>query len=360
MVWIDDHDVGRLEIAMDDALGMSGLEDLAHLPQAAGRPAGSMRPPLLARSRTAGHSLNVFHDDTRTFRIVERGIVEGDGVGMREARHQECFAGEAIAEARIGRDVVVHDLDHNLPVQTGIARQVNTLILFAQQAQWVSYRPMKTRPVMELYPQDKGLCGQSLLLKCRSYFCAVPDSGRGFLARVPGELPFASFGENPALFALLPACGQSRRMGRPKLTLPLGDRTVLEWVVAALRQAGIEHILVVSGPHTPGLAELAESAGAEVCRLNEPTPDMRQTIEQGLSWLEKKYQPGEEDFWLLVPPDHPTLEGRVIDQLLQRSRKQPQRLDGRPHFCGQARGHPTLIGWQHVAGIRRGIQRSRG
>src|SRR5205085_2342731 len=33
--------------------------------------------------------------------------------------------------------------------------------------------------------------------------------------------------------ALLPAAGHSRRMGRPKLLLPLGGRTVLDWTVAA-------------------------------------------------------------------------------------------------------------------------------
>ena len=35
-------------------------------------------------------------------------------------------------------------------------------------------------------------------------------------------------------FAVVPACGHSTRMGRPKLALPLGDRTVIERVVAAL------------------------------------------------------------------------------------------------------------------------------
>jgi CTP:molybdopterin cytidylyltransferase MocA len=63
-------------------------------------------------------------------------------------------------------------------------------------------------------------------------------------------------------FAVLLAGGQSKRMGRPKLVLPLGERTVLEHVLAALRQAAVEHILVVIGPHVAELGALAESAGA--------------------------------------------------------------------------------------------------
>ncbi len=41
------------------------------------------------------------------------------------------------------------------------------------------------------------------------------------------------------MFALIPAAGKSARMGRPKLTLPLGGRTVLEHVVTALRRGGV-------------------------------------------------------------------------------------------------------------------------
>ena len=40
-------------------------------------------------------------------------------------------------------------------------------------------------------------------------------------------------------FALIPAAGRSRRMGRPKLALPLAGRSVLEHVVGALQQAGV-------------------------------------------------------------------------------------------------------------------------
>lgn len=47
--------------------------------------------------------------------------------------------------------------------------------------------------------------------------------------------------------AIILAAGQSRRMGQPKLLLPWGDVTVLERVVSAFANAGIEDILVVTG-----------------------------------------------------------------------------------------------------------------
>ena len=153
-------------------------------------------------------------------------------------------------------------------------------------------------------------------------------------------------------FALIPAAGNSSRMGRPKLALPLGDRTVLACVIAALRQADVEPILVVVGPHVPELVPLAEAAGAAVLSLAKETPDMRTTVEHGLSWLEAHFHPRHEDTWLLVPADHPTLNPGVVGQLLRAHAANRHGSLVIPTFQGQ-RGHPALIGWEHVAGIRK-------
>jgi molybdenum cofactor cytidylyltransferase len=47
--------------------------------------------------------------------------------------------------------------------------------------------------------------------------------------------------------ALILAAGQSRRMGRPKMLLPWGDRTVIGQVVAVFLEAGVEEVAVVTG-----------------------------------------------------------------------------------------------------------------
>jgi molybdenum cofactor cytidylyltransferase len=152
-------------------------------------------------------------------------------------------------------------------------------------------------------------------------------------------------------FAVLPAAGKSSRMGRPKLSLPLGDRTILEHAVAALRQAEVEYILVVVGPHVPELADLAAKAGAHVCRLAEETADMRMTVEQGLNWLEDRFQPRPDHAWLLVPADHPALAPDVMRALHRAQVNHPDYSIFVPTFRGQ-RGHPLLLTWQHVEGIR--------
>jgi molybdenum cofactor cytidylyltransferase len=140
-------------------------------------------------------------------------------------------------------------------------------------------------------------------------------------------------------------------MGRPKLALPVAGKTVLEQVIAVLFEAGVRPVLVVLGPHVAELSEPARSGGADVLLLPWPTPDMRATIERGLAWLEESLQPGDEDDWLLLPGDHPTVEVVVIHQLMAARQANPGRSIFIPTYQGK-RGHPTLIRWRHVSGIR--------
>ena len=153
------------------------------------------------------------------------------------------------------------------------------------------------------------------------------------------------------IFGVVPAAGRGSRMGRPKLSLPLGDRTVLEHVVAALRQGGVDETLVIVGPHDPELAPLATAAGAHVLALAEPTADMRATVEHGLRWLEDRFHPRPDDAWLLAPADHPALDTAVVWRLCEAYAALPSCSIVVPVHEGR-RGHPTLIAWRHVAGIR--------
>jgi molybdenum cofactor cytidylyltransferase len=152
------------------------------------------------------------------------------------------------------------------------------------------------------------------------------------------------------MFALIPAAGRSRRMGRPKLSLALAGRSVLDHVLAALREAGIEQTLVVVGPHVSELGERARAAGARVLQLAAETPDMRATVEHGLRWLEEQFHPAAGDAWLLVPADHPTLKATVVHRLNDARLAHPDRSIFVPTWEGR-RGHPALFAWEHAAAI---------
>jgi molybdenum cofactor cytidylyltransferase len=122
-------------------------------------------------------------------------------------------------------------------------------------------------------------------------------------------------------------------------------------VITAVRQAGIEQILVVVGPRTPDLVALAEAAGASALLLEEQTADMRATVIEGLRCLEAQFQPGDTDGWLVVPADHPELSPGVIERLLEAHRGGRPDAIVVPTFEGK-RGHPILLGWEHARQIR--------
>jgi len=153
------------------------------------------------------------------------------------------------------------------------------------------------------------------------------------------------------IFGIIPACGLSTRMGRPKLSLPVGDRTVIEHVVGALRGSGADVVLVVVGPHVPELEPLATRAGARVLTLPEPTADMRATVEAGLNWLDAHLHPTPDDWWLMSPGDHPTLSPTVVRTLLDAARADDRHSIFVP-VCEGRRGHPLLARWRHADTVR--------
>jgi molybdenum cofactor cytidylyltransferase len=152
-------------------------------------------------------------------------------------------------------------------------------------------------------------------------------------------------------FGLIPAAGKSRRMGRPKLLLPLAQSTVLEQVLSAVRSADVAEILVVVAPDADVLAQLAISAGAHVLRLRKDTPDMRTTCLRGLDRIEELFHPHDDDGWLLLPADHPTVRPEVVRALLAAAREESDKTIVVPTHEGK-RGHPAWLRWLHVAAIR--------
>lgn len=152
------------------------------------------------------------------------------------------------------------------------------------------------------------------------------------------------------IHALLPAAGHSRRLGKPKLALTLGGETVLQRVLTTLREAQVEKTLLVLAPHVAFLEAIARQKGAEVLLLPEATPDMRATIELGLAWMEAHWEPHDDDYWLLLPPDHPVLSAHVIQQLGSALASDPSKTIALPVHNGK-RGHPALIAFSHRKGM---------
>ncbi|HEX9676369.1 MAG TPA: nucleotidyltransferase family protein [Anaerolineales bacterium] len=153
--------------------------------------------------------------------------------------------------------------------------------------------------------------------------------------------------------AVLLAAGESRRMGRPKLTLPWGTGgSVISQVVARFRKAGAEPLLVVTGGDREEIERALQGAGAQ-CLFN---PNYRQgkmlsSIKVGLGRL----LDGDAEAALVAPADLPSLTVETLRSLLDHRRRSGEDLIV-PSY-EMRRGHPVLIGrpqWQDVLELKEG------
>ena len=144
------------------------------------------------------------------------------------------------------------------------------------------------------------------------------------------------------LVVIVPAAGHSRRMGQPKLLLPLGDRPVIARLVEAFDHPSVLDVLVVVRPDDAVLAEAAEAAGAVSVRAPEPPPDWKASIGWGSDEMRRRWGSDEIDGWMLVPADHPVLDAELVGRVAEAwAVNRPPVLV--PTHEGR-RGHPTVFG----------------
>lgn len=148
------------------------------------------------------------------------------------------------------------------------------------------------------------------------------------------------------LFAVIPAAGRSRRMGRPKLLLPLGAKTVLERLLSALEHPAITARVLVVHRDDAELAELARSAGARVVTPEIPPDEMRVSVEHALRSIEVQDRPAPEDGWLLIPADHPMLSPSALSRIVTAWDATDAAM--LVPTCEGRRGHPTFFRWSLV------------
>lgn len=135
-------------------------------------------------------------------------------------------------------------------------------------------------------------------------------------------------------------------MGRAKLLLPLGGKSVIERLLDALRGAGVTERFVMVRPDDEPLREAAESCGATVVQPADPPSQMRVSVELALKAITERCAPSPGDGWVLVPADHPVLDAAVLGELIREWRRHTPRILV-PTYQGR-RGHPAFFSWDLV------------
>lgn len=151
------------------------------------------------------------------------------------------------------------------------------------------------------------------------------------------------------LFAVIPAAGHSRRMGRAKLLLPFRGFTILGGLLQVLMHPRIAARCVVARKSDDALATEAAHHGAWVIQPDRDPSDMRSSVTCALQQIERRYHPADDDGWLLIPADHPLLVAEVLAGLIAAWDASRAEILV-PSFQGR-RGHPTLFRWRMAATV---------
>ena len=136
--------------------------------------------------------------------------------------------------------------------------------------------------------------------------------------------------------AVVLAAGLSRRMGQAKLLLPAGGRPIIRHAVDGVRAAGLDPVLVVTGPDSAPIE--AALAGLDVRIVVNPAPEAGQagSVRTGVAAL-----PDAVDAVLIALGDQPSLAPDIIPALLA-----AHRTSGRPIVAPRYQdgpGNPVLF-----------------
>ncbi|OGD20806.1 MAG: hypothetical protein A2Y69_05040 [Candidatus Aminicenantes bacterium RBG_13_59_9] len=119
------------------------------------------------------------------------------------------------------------------------------------------------------------------------------------------------------IWAIVLAAGESRRMGRPKLLLPYGDRTIIETVVQNVVSSRADRVLVVLGGYRREIEEKIRGFAVKRVINRRYQEGMLSSVRRGLSAL-----PPSARAAAFILADQPEVASSVIDLMIEAYRRE--------------------------------------
>lgn len=141
---------------------------------------------------------------------------------------------------------------------------------------------------------------------------------------------------NTPVIAVVLAAGFSRRMGKPKLNLPWGDKTVIEHVISVLKQSYLEGIIVVESASNS--LQVVNDVTRTVTNSATEKEDMLGSLQSGLKFLLSNQS---DCAALIVLGDMPGITEETVSKVIV-----AWRLGLKPIVVPSyrmRRGHPWLV-----------------
>lgn len=133
------------------------------------------------------------------------------------------------------------------------------------------------------------------------------------------------------------AAGEGKRMGKVKLTLPLGDKQLIEWVLQAVKLAPLDKYFLVVRPEDKEMIKIGESWGAEIV-LN---PDFRRGMSTSIKKALLKIDTQKVEGFFLILGDQPLIASKIINKLIKSF--SPGKAEIVVPYFKDKRGNPVLF-----------------
>jgi len=148
-------------------------------------------------------------------------------------------------------------------------------------------------------------------------------------------------GKSDHVTGIILAAGESSRMGKPKLFLPFGDKSMIEKVVINASWSLLDKIIVVTGAEEERMKKLLQDYHVEIVRNKRHRDGMLSSVQCGLQAISEN-----TDAVMILLGDQPMISHAVIDGLIALSGRAGKGII-LATYDGQ-RGHPLLFGRKYV------------
>ena len=146
------------------------------------------------------------------------------------------------------------------------------------------------------------------------------------------------------IWAIILAGGESKRMGKPKMLLPYGEKSIIETVIDNALQSQIDNTLVVLGAANIKISENIKNYPAKTTVNPNYRQGMLSSIQWGFNFL-----PEDATAAMILLGDQPSIPTFVIDKVIESHYKSAKGII--LPACGSRRGHPILIDLKYKSDI---------
>jgi molybdenum cofactor cytidylyltransferase len=139
-----------------------------------------------------------------------------------------------------------------------------------------------------------------------------------------------------AIWAIILAAGESKRMGFPKMLLQFDGMTMIERVIYNVTKSDVDDTLVVLGAVRDDIAKLNIMAPVTYCYNDNYKEGMLSSVQCGFRKL-----PDDFEAALVFQGDQPLIKPGVINKIIGEYRSSGKGIV--MPVCEKRRGHPLLI-----------------